>query len=258
MVETGEIIDLSHGKYVLAPYKTVDIGLKDRVLVQGGVSPSKWLMNTNCFLSGVSRILPKDCIKEEKFPQNYSLQNWLMMPYTGEKLVEWTETIVGNLKYKKVLLDDQIQIYNPFISNNLHINRWINIGDVNSSFEYTIGRSRGIEGYSYWVLKDVKNGAYRSIASVDKYFLIRLLYGIDTISSASTSIFFSADEEFVFLYLPNRIPGEEMKIIKAISYPWPQICKNTYKWVISRELWEIIYPILVNLKVNIRQVQNIY
>lgn len=259
MFEAGEIINLTHGKYTISPYKTIDIGIPDKVIMQGGITLSDWIGQGKCELNGVTRIINKSILNTSITYMSYSLDTWLLLPYKGDKLVEWTKSVLYRANFSRAFIDTNLHIYNPCIKSNLQMDKWISIGDLGQHrLDYTIGRSRGIDGYSYWILRNVSNGKYDGIASLEKYFVVRLIYGLDAIYNCFTNVYYSLNENSLFLHFPNRIPLDEMRIIKATSYPWPYIDKNSFYWMINKELWNVIKPIFMNLKVNILEARSKY
>lgn len=252
MKSAGEICDLSNGKYILSPYKFIDIGCSNKAILQGGITEPSWLRNKSCILNGVTRLVDKSKLMNKIKARTYDLQNWIQLPYGNHGLIEWTNSIIDGLDYKSSITDSQMEVFHP------RAHKWVKIDEIvkKDAYEYALGRLLG-KGYSYWVLKKVGSGKYEAIASLEKECAVRFMYGIEALNHVHTKAHFYLDKDIVYLRLPNRLPSEEAKVLYAMAYPWPCISKKVYRWFFSKDIWEILYKLLTDLGISVCQVDDL-
>jgi len=259
MTNAGEIIRLSKGKFILSPYRLIDIGISNKLVLQGGVTDPMWFMDRGFCFNGTSRIVNKDNHNNKAFSRVYDLNGWLQVPYQNGGLVKWLQENLLSLEFIRTDFDAQMEVFDTISYENLHLKKWIRLNELlkKNAYKYTLGRTKGIDGYTFWVLKNVGSGRYEELALLEKNLVLRFLFGLEALCGRSTKAFFNSGNDFVYLHLPNGLPNEEMRIINTLAYPWPYIGKKVYKWAISKDVWLIIKEILLQLNIEVKSSYNV-
>lgn len=258
MIGAGEITKLANGSCALSPYRLIDIGNPDKYILQGGITASAWLKNKSFSFNGVTRLVDNEQFKDKPFARAYDLQGWLHIPYVGNSLLKWLQERLEGLEYKNTGVDTPMEVFDVLAYKILHLKKWTGLDEIikKKAYTYTVGRTKGIDGYSFWVLKNVGSGKYESIAKLDKDLVLRFLFALEVLYKADSRAYFKIDNDIVYLHLPNSLPCEEMKMIHALAYPWPRISKRNYKWMIVKDVWEVIKGVLGQLNIKLLEVEN--